>query len=138
MRTLQDEIDEVSELPAYYAKFTNDIKVVPTHVAEKWIKVAVQDVMDKNTKLSDTNIKLEKLINSAAVEYNELKSKFNSLTEVEVDVRATLKAANKCSRVLLQDKKDIQAQLDTAVSCVHNSHEDDIGYDVLCALGQNP
>lgn len=33
---------------------------------------------------------------------------------------------------------ELEVQIDSAISCVHNSHEDDMGYDVLCALGQNP
>ena len=39
---------------------------------------------------------------------------------------------------LNNDKKKLQKQISKAISCVHNSHEDDTGYDVLCALGENP
>lgn len=33
---------------------------------------------------------------------------------------------------------DLQHKINKAISCVYNSHEDDIGYNVLCALGENP
>ena len=44
---MQDEIDDVSELPAYYDKYTDGIKVVPTHVAEKWIKQSIHSEVHK-------------------------------------------------------------------------------------------
>ena len=36
---------------------------------------------------------------------------------------------------LVAENKKLKAQIDSAISCVHNSHEDDMGYEVLCALG---
>ena len=59
-----------------------------------------------------------------------------ALFEVEVDIRATLKAANHQSRKLLDDNNRMKSQIKGAVSAVHNSHEDDMGYDVLCSLGE--
>lgn len=58
-----------------------------------------------------------------------------TLYEVEVDIRATLKTANSCNRKLLDDKVALQKKINAAIDCVHNSHEDDMGYDVLCSLG---
>jgi hypothetical protein len=61
-----------------------------------------------------------------------------TLFEVEIDVRATLNAANKNNRILLDNKKEMQKKINKAISCVHSSQEEDVGYDVLCSLGQNP
>ena len=58
-----------------------------------------------------------------------------TLFEVEVDLRATLKTANYNSRTLLDKNVKLKEQITTAIDCVNNSHEDDVGYDVLCALG---
>jgi phosphoribosylaminoimidazole (AIR) synthetase len=51
MRTIQDEINEVSELPEYYDKHTTDIEVVPTHVVKKWIKQSVHSEVHKLSRI---------------------------------------------------------------------------------------
>ena len=61
-----------------------------------------------------------------------------TLFEVEVDIRATLVSANRHTRKLIDRNKEQKVQIDSAISCVHNSHEDDMGYDVLCSLGESP
>jgi len=71
-------------------------------------------------------------------EPTELKSLGNTLYAKVCKLSAEMKVANTFNRKLLDDKKELQSQINKAISCVHDSHEDDMGYDVLCSLGENP
>jgi len=85
-----------------------------------------------NTTFEDyPDMSVEKFIRDAIVEYDKL-------SDTEVDLRNALKAANNHNSKLLDDNKLLKGRINEAVSCVHNSHEDDMGYDVLCSLGENP
>jgi len=65
-------------------------------------------------------------------EYTEFVAELNSSNN-----RLCKRAATSIAHLSSENEK-LKKQIDSAIEAVHESEFEDIGYNVLCALGENP